>query len=94
MIFATALICGLLAITVSPTSQLEVTSEAKELAAIKECGTVDDLAHRIEVCAKPLLDLIQGTAQFWPKSVPDVKNLCERVSNMFLNFRKKSLTSL
>lgn len=46
----------------------------------KNCGTTDDLAQRIEICAKPVLDLVQGTLEKWPKNINDARDLCVSVS--------------
>lgn len=48
---------------------------------VKNCGTTDDLAERIEICAKPWMDMIQGTIEKWPRNTNDVKELCLTVSN-------------
>lgn len=82
IILISAVNCIILSLITQLTYQRDPNQEeAKELAAIKQCGTSNDLAHRVEICAKPLLDLIQGTADFWPKNINEVKNLCEQVSN-------------
>ena len=44
------------------------------------CGNSDDLAKRVEVCAKPLMDLLQGTIEKWPRTNEDAKGLCDSVS--------------
>ena len=57
----------------------EQQKDESELANIK-CGTSNELADRIEVCAKPLLELVQGTTDVWPRNNADLVNLCEDVS--------------
>lgn len=40
------------------------------------CGNSNDLAKRVEVCAKPLMDLLQGTIEKWPRTNEDAMELC------------------
>lgn len=39
-----------------------------------------DLPHLVEVCAKPLMDMITGTIEKWPRNVKDTQELCDSVS--------------
>lgn len=41
------------------------------------CGSSDDLAERVEVCAKPLMDILQGTVEHWPRNDEDAMKLCD-----------------
>lgn len=41
------------------------------------CGSVNDLAKRVEVCAKPLMDMLQGTVEKWPRTDEDAMTLCD-----------------
>lgn len=44
------------------------------------CGTLYDLAHKVEVCAKPLMDILQGTIEKWPTNEKETSDLCSSVS--------------
>lgn len=43
-----------------------------------ECGTVNDIARRVEVCAQPLMDILEGTIAKWPRSDDDAQALCNQ----------------
>jgi len=44
------------------------------------CGTFNDLAKRVDTCAKPLLDILAGTLEKWPETDDDAMKLCDDVS--------------
>lgn len=40
----------------------------------------DNISQRVEVCAKPIMDLLYGTLEVWPSSEKDVEDNCATVS--------------
>lgn len=52
------------------------TGRQKSLVADPNCGTLNDLAKRVDACAKPLMDLLQGTVEKWPRNEEDAATLC------------------
>lgn len=40
------------------------------------CGTKSDIAYKIEVCAEPLMDILEGRIKKWPRDNNDVHELC------------------
>lgn len=49
--------------------------QAKQLIN-ETCGTMDDLANRVEVCAASLMDILEGKIKKWPRDNNDVHGLC------------------
>lgn len=50
------------------------------------CGTTDDLAMQVQTCAKPLMDILEGTIEKWPRNEKDAADLCNSVSSIYLIF--------
>lgn len=44
------------------------------------CGSVETNSRRVEFCAKPLMNLIEGDVEVWPNSTSDIAALCNVVS--------------
>lgn len=44
------------------------------------CGSIDDVADKIEVCAQPLMDILEGRIKKYPRDINDVNELCQTVS--------------
>ncbi|KAG9509088.1 hypothetical protein GZH46_02404 [Fragariocoptes setiger] len=44
-----------------------------------KCGTTEQVADRIEMCARPLMDILEGTLEKWPDSTQDIRDLCGRI---------------
>lgn len=45
----------------------------------KNCNKTDVLASQIDVCTKPLMDLIEGTLDEWPHTEDEMEDLCKKV---------------
>ena len=45
------------------------------------CGGGEDIARKVEICAQPLMDILQGTIKKWPTTSEDVKEMCDSVSS-------------
>lgn len=43
------------------------------------CRNSDDLAKNVEVCAEPLMDILQGTIEKWPSNNAEAGELCDKV---------------
>jgi len=43
------------------------------------CGSSDDLALKVEVCAKPLMDILEGKVEKYPQNDNDLLLLCNSV---------------
>lgn len=41
------------------------------------CSDLDDLAERVEICAKPLMDILSGNIEKWPKTIREMSDLCK-----------------
>ena len=54
--------------------------KTKESATNETCGSFDDLALKVERCAQPLMEIIEGTIDPWPSTEEDIAKLCESVS--------------
>lgn len=46
------------------------------------CGGTDELAAKVAVCAKPLMNLLKGEVEKWPRTEEDAMQLCDSVSLM------------
>lgn len=58
------------------------SSQIPKRANETECPkTFYDLSARVEICAKPLMDLLQGRVEKWPRVENDINDLCQSVSN-------------
>lgn len=44
------------------------------------CGSMDDVAYKIEICSQPLMDILEGRIKKYPRDINDVNELCQKVS--------------
>lgn len=58
----------------SPTRQSKPSNTTLTSA---NCGGLSDIADKVQVCAKPLMDILTGTIPKWPKTDQDAKDLCD-----------------
>lgn len=42
----------------------------------KNCASIESLANRVESCAKPLINILQGSMEKWPQNENDVMETC------------------
>lgn len=67
---------ALLAVSSAQNSRQNPTKQGANIT----CGTEDDLALRVQICAKPLMDILEGTIEKWPRNEQDAGDLCNSVS--------------
>lgn len=48
------------------------------------CGSTETNALRVEFCARPLMDLVEGKVRVWPESARDIADICTTVSSSFI----------
>lgn len=61
----------------SSSNNTSATTKLQKQPQDSNCGTLNDVSKRVEICAKPLMDLLQGTVEKWPRSEEDAMKLCE-----------------
>ena len=59
----------------------------KRPASNETCGGVEGIAKRVEACAQPLMDILEGSLKKWPTTNQDVKELCDSVSSFKIGIR-------
>lgn len=64
---------------VKPNPQRPLLQKQAPQGAIT-CGSEEDLINRIDACAAPLMDILQGTITKWPRNDAEIGDLCQSVS--------------
>lgn len=67
-----------------PRQQKQQTQQKQAPIGNITCGTLEDLVNRVEVCAAPLMDILQGSIAKWPRTDADIGDLCQSVSSDLL----------
>lgn len=65
-------------------------SKPREQGTNATCGTEYDLALRIQTCAKPLMNILEGELEHWPKNEKETADLCNTVSGSLIYLKLDS----
>lgn len=65
-------------------AKLQSTKQQNRPHNSTTCRNSDELAYNVEICAQPLMDILQGTIEKWPANVADAGELCDKVGSRLI----------